>query len=131
MTVFGITGGDAPPAFQMQEGILDAMAAFVKRWAVPSLVFSAALWRDHGSHPLRLGLAQEGIRIVPLIGDQMTGLDPFDQAACQGAIRAGTFRNQDSERQTSRIHGQMHLGVEPPWVRSMAWLPPRAPAAWT
>ena len=28
-----------------------------------------------------------------------------------------------------RIHGQMYLGVEPPFVRPISWFPPRAPAA--
>ena len=28
-----------------------------------------------------------------------------------------------------RIHGQMYLGVEPPFVRPIAWFPPRAPVA--
>ena len=29
-----------------------------------------------------------------------------------------------------RIHGQMYLAVEPPFVRAMPWFPPLAPAAW-
>ena len=28
-----------------------------------------------------------------------------------------------------RIHGQMYFGVEPPFVRPIAWFPPRAPVA--
>ena len=35
-----------------------------------------------------------------------------------------------SKRHTMRIHGQMYFGVEPPFVRFIAWLPPTAPAAW-
>ena len=35
-----------------------------------------------------------------------------------------------SDRHTMRIHGQMYLGIEPPFVRLIAWLPPTAPAAW-
>jgi hypothetical protein len=33
------------------------------------------------------------------------------------AIRSGTFCSNNSERHTMRIHGQMYLGVEPPFVR--------------
>ena len=29
-----------------------------------------------------------------------------------------------------RIHGQMYLGVKPPFVRPISWLPPLAPQAW-
>jgi hypothetical protein len=45
-------------------------------------------------------------------------------------IRRGTCCNKDSDRIAMRIHGQMYLGVEPPFVMSMASLPPRAPEAW-
>jgi hypothetical protein len=36
------------------------------------------------------------------------------------AICNGTRCNKGSDRQTNRIHGQMYLGVEPPFVRSMS-----------
>ncbi|SFU35458.1 transposase, IS5 family [Nitrosospira multiformis] len=36
------------------------------------------------------------------------------------AIRCGTLCNKDSDRHTMRIHGQMYLGVEPPFVRPMS-----------
>jgi hypothetical protein len=43
--------------------------------------------------------------------------EAFNQAASLRTIRRGTLRHNDSERQTMRIHGQMYLGVEPPFVR--------------
>jgi hypothetical protein len=55
--------------------------------------------------------------------------DAFDPRASLRAIRSGACCNKDSDRVTLRIHGQMYLGVEPPFVMSMAWLPPWAPAA--
>jgi hypothetical protein len=36
------------------------------------------------------------------------------------AVRCGTLCNKDSDRHTRRIHGQMYLGVEPPFVRPMS-----------
>ena len=33
------------------------------------------------------------------------------------AIRSGTLCNKESDRHTMRIHGQVYLGVEPPFVR--------------
>jgi hypothetical protein len=44
-------------------------------------------------------------------------MKPFNQAASLRAIRSGTFRNNNSERHTMRIHGQMYLCVDPPFVR--------------
>ena len=40
-----------------------------------------------------------------------------------------TRTDKESHRHTMRIHGQMYLGVAPPFVRPIAWFPPRAPAA--
>lgn len=127
--VFRVARGDAAPAFEMKKGVFDQVARFVKVMIVVPWVFSVFLWRDDRAHTPNRRLSEQGIGVVSPVGYQMVGVDPIDQAARLCAIRAGTFRNKDSERQTSRIHGQMDLAVEPPWVRLMAWLPPRAPAA--
>ncbi len=54
--------------------------------------------------------------IVPFVRDQIIGPDPFNQAACLRAIRTGTFCNNNSDRHTMRIDGQMSLSVEPKLV---------------
>ena len=118
--VFGISCGDAAPSFQHQEGVFHPMAELVKFLVIRSLMDAVFLWRDHGVHALGCGLLKKGVGIVPFIRDQMIGVDPCNQAACLRAIRPGTFCNNDSDRQTMRIHGQMYLGVEPPFVRPMS-----------
>jgi len=128
--VFGVSCGDAPPSFEVQERVFDEVAEFIQIFVVRSLGDAVFLWRDHGIHTLRCGLLKNGVGIVPFVRDQMIGVDPFNQAACLRAIRLGTFCNNDSDRQTLRIHGQMYLGIEPPFVRPMSWFPPLAPAAW-
>ena len=118
--IFSVAGSDAAPSLEMQEGVFNQMTQFIELFVVRPLLFSVFLRRDHGVHPLLCGLLQDGICIVAFIRDQMIGIHPLDQAGGLGAIRAGTFCNKDSDRHTKRIHGQVYLGVEPPFVRLMA-----------
>jgi len=46
------------------------------------------------------------------------------RASCPGASR-----DNGAQRHAMRICGPMHLGVAPPVMPPVAWLPPRAPAA--
>ena len=112
--VFSVAGGDAAPSFEHQERVFNPMTEFVECFVVWSLRFSIFLWRDNSVHALRRRLFEDRIRVVPLVGDQVIGIDPLHQAAGLRAIRSGTFCNKDSDRQTRRIHGQMDFGVEPP-----------------
>ena len=93
------------------------------------LVFSVFPWRNHAVHSLLLRLFDNGVAVVPLIRKQVLRLQSFNQVLSLAAIRTGTFRNNDSDWHTMRIHGQMYLCVEPPFVRLMPSLPPLAPAA--
>lgn len=115
--MFGVSGGDPAPAFEMQECVLDQMPQFVQFLVVRSLRGSVFSGRNHRVHAPACGLIDDRIAVVACIGNQMRGRDPFHQAASLRAICHGTVRDNDSERQTMRIHGQMYLGVEPPFVR--------------
>lgn len=101
----------------MQEGIFDLVAEFIQVFIVRSLNISVFPGRDNGFHSLISGLIYDGVAIIALIGDQVIGAHALNQAASLRAIRSGTLRDNDSERHTMRIHGQMYLGVEPPFVR--------------
>ena len=118
--VFGVSCGDTAPSLQVQESVFDPMAELVKFRVVRPLYGAVFLRRYDGVHALRCGLLKDGVGIVAFVRDQMVGVDPFDQAACPRAIRCGTFCNKNSDRHTMRIHGQMYLGVEPPFVRLMS-----------
>lgn len=104
----------------MQECVLDQMPQFVQVLVVRSLGGSVVSGRDHRVHALTFGLLDNRIAVVPFIGNQVVRRDAFDQAASLRTIRCGTLCNNDSEWQTMRIHGQMYLGVEPPFVRLMS-----------
>lgn len=96
------------------------MAQFVEVFVVRSLGFSVFLWRDDGVHAHTSCLLKKGIRIIALVCNQIICVDSLDQRAGLRAIRSGTFCRNNSDRHTKRIHGQMDLCVEPPFVRLMA-----------
>jgi hypothetical protein len=79
----------------------------------------SSLWNDR-FHALLHGLLNDRIAVIATICNQAFGSNPFHQAASLRAIRCGTLCNKDSDRHTMRIHGQMYLGVEPPFVRPMS-----------
>ena len=126
----GVSSGDASPAFELEHGVLDQMTQFVEVFVIIALHQSMLPGRDHRTHALPRGLFQDGVGVVAPIGQKMVGGQTLDQVSSLRTIRRGTCRNKDSDRIAMRIHGQMYLGVEPPFVMSMASLPPRAPEAW-
>lgn len=127
--MLGVSSGNAAPALEVQEGIFHEMAHFIEIFVIFSLFFSVSFWRYFRLHSLFNSLFNNGIRIIALIGQQVLCAQPIDKGESLCAICNGTRCNKDSDRQTNRIHGQMYLGVEPPFVRSMSWFPPFAPAA--
>jgi len=116
----GVTGGNAAPAFKAEHGVFDQMTQLIEIFIVVALDESVLFGRDHRSHPLLRRLFQDGVGIVAPVGQKILGRHPFDQRTSLRTIRSGTCCNKDSDRVTMRIHGQMYLGVEPPFVMSMA-----------
>ena len=127
--VFGVSCCDAAPSFEMKEGVFDQMTQLVKVLIIRSLRGSVFARRNNRRHALFSRPIDNRIAVIAFIGEQIIGFHPRDEAVSLRAIRCGTLCNNDSERHTMRIHGQMYLGVEPPFVRLMSWFPPLAPAA--
>ena len=92
---------------------------FVQVFVISALLFAVLAWRDNGIHALFVGLLNNGITVVALISQQVLGGHADNQWLSLRAICTGTVCNNDSERHTKRIHGQMYLGVEPPFERLM------------
>jgi len=101
----------------VQEGVFDEVTQFIELFVILSLLDTIFLWRNHDLHPLLHRFFNNGIRVVSLVSEQGIGKKSVDQPDSFFAIRTGTFSESDSNRQTMRIHGQMYLGVEPPFVR--------------
>jgi len=118
--VFGLSGCDAAPSLERKKRVFNQMPQLVQVVVIQPLRGSGFSRRDDCRHALFFSLSDNRLAVYPFIGHQMLGCHPFDQAASLRAIRGGTLRNKDWERQTLRIHGQMYLGVEPPCVRLMS-----------
>jgi len=103
----------------VQEGILHQVAQTIEVLIVSARCLAVPARRNLHLHPLAAGLLGDGIAVVAPVGDQVFCAVPLDQGASFRAIRSGSCCNNDSERQTMRIHGQVYLGVEPPFVRPM------------
>ncbi len=71
------------------------------------------------SHRHNGHLCHNCITVIAFVIHQILYLKAVDQLVSLCTICAGTFRNNGSDRPTMRIHGQMYLGVEPPFVRLM------------
>ncbi len=91
----------------MEECVLDEMAVSVEVFVITSVLCSVFARRDHDAHALSGGLWGDDITVVTLVGQQMLGAETLNQLHSLRAICAGTLRNNDSERHTKRIHGQM------------------------
>lgn len=118
--VLGVSGCDAAPSFEMEEGVFNQVALLVQVFVLRPLRRSVCSRRDDRRHSLLFGLFDDRIAGISFVGDQAIGSHALDQAASLRAIRCGTLRDNNSERHTMRIHGQVYLGVKPPFVRLMS-----------
>ncbi len=83
-------------------------------------MLSIFLWRDDDLHTgCNRGL-NDFIGVVPAVAKQVLSLNAADQFTSLRAISHGTCRDNDSQRHTMRIHGQMYFCVSPPFVRPMS-----------
>ena len=101
----------------MQESVFYQVPELVEFLVIVALLDTIFLWRDHDLHALLGCRIDDGIGVVGFVSQQRIGEQAVNQADSLLAIRTGTFSESDSNRQTMRIHGQMYLGVEPPFVR--------------
>lgn len=118
--IFSITRRNATPAFEVKEGTFNEMPPCVQFSVKNSRLFAIFLCWNDGRHTLLFCGLENNIRVIAFVRKKMFGTYPFNQTTCLRTISCGTLCNKDSDRQTVRIHGQMYLCVEPPFVRLMS-----------
>lgn len=118
--VFSVARSNTTPPFEKQESILNEMAEFIEIFIVFPQMFPVLSWRNDRCHTLVNSLEDDCICIIAPICQKIFRLESFNQLRCNCAIRCGTRSDKESHRHTMRIHGQMYLGVEPPFVRPIA-----------
>ena len=116
ISTFGVASGNSTPFFEITKSIFHQVPQFVEVFVIFALQFAIAARWNLRLHTLSLGLLDDGIAVIPLVSNEMLCRQPLNQAVSLRTIRHGTRCNKDSDRHTMRIHGQMQLGVEPPFV---------------
>lgn len=119
-SIFSITGCNTAPSLKVQKRIFYQMSMFVEMFVIMPLFFAVFLWWYHRLHTLSYCLLYYDITIIPLISQKHIRCQTFNQKTCLCTICSCTFCNNSPERHTMRIHGQMQLCVEPPFVRVMS-----------
>lgn len=121
------------PSFEVKKSGCNKVAECVGNLVIRSLHNPVPLGRDDRDHSLLLRVIYNRVGVVPLVGQKVIGAQTVDPVGSMRTIRVCILSDNDSDRQTMRIHGQMYLGIESPCVRLMSWFAPFAPAAcgWT
>ena len=105
------------------------MAELVEVFVIRAEYFAVAFGWNNNLHTHRLSELNQRVHVVTSVSQKGKGIDSHNQLFSKFAIRSGTCCNKYSDRHTMRIHGQMYLGVKPPFVFPISWFPPTAPAA--
>ena len=96
------------------------MPQFIQFFVIFTLNLAIFSWRNNCFHSGFFGFLNNRIRIIAAISQKDLRIDTINQLFSLLTIRGGTFCNKDSDRHTMRIHGQMYLGVKPPFVFAMS-----------
>ena len=118
--IFSVARRNTAPSFEEQESILNEMAELVEIFVVFPQMLSILSWRNDRCHALVNSLEDDCVCIIASVRQKILRLKTLNQLRCNCAIRSGTRSDKESHRHTMRIHGQMYLGVEPPFVRPIA-----------
>ena len=96
------------------------MAQLIQVFVIVALLLPVFLWRDNNFHASRARQVDKLVYVIASIGQQRNRVNTAYEFLSKLAIRRGTCCNKYSDWITIRIHGQMYLGIEPPFVRSMS-----------
>lgn len=118
--VFSVACTNTAPPFEKQKSILNEMAEFVEIFIVFAQKFSVFPWRNDRRHARINSLEDDCICIIAPVCQKIFRPESLNQPRCNCAIRCGTRSDKESHRHTMRIHGQMYLGVEPPFVLAIS-----------
>ena len=118
--VLSVARSTTSPSFQVKECVFHQMTEFIEIFIIVARQFSILFWRYNWSYARLLGQMNHSIRVITAICQKIIGMEPFYQFRCNCAIRCGTRSDKESHRHTMRIHSQMYLGVEPPFVRPIS-----------
>ena len=104
---FCITRGDATPSLEVKKGVLDQVAYTVRSFVIIALLPALLFGRDDGPAAGLNSLVYKLIAVISTISQKRLRAQTLNQCARFLAISSGAFCNNNSERHTMRIYGQM------------------------
>ena len=105
-------GGDAAALFEAGEQAFDFIPFAVDLMVVIARGFAVRSGRDDRLRAALLDGRDEGIAVVPFIGQNVLGLDPFDHRLGLGHVVRLPRREQELHRVAEAIARRMNLAAE-------------------
>ena len=121
---------NASPAFKHEKSVFYDMPMFIEVFVIISFHFAVFLCRYANRHSCVNGRSNNGIGIITTVGKKVFGIKTFNQFFAKFVVCFCAFCERYPDDATTSIFCNVNLGMKPPFVRSMSWLPPTAPAAW-
>lgn len=118
--VFRIPCGNPTPTLQFQKDIFYKVPKLIKIFIIMTHIFATFTRGNDRVDSSLLDRINQSITIISFVCQKILSVYSFDKPASLRTICNGTCCNKHSDRHTMRIHGQMYLGVEPPFVRPIS-----------
>lgn len=107
-----VTSGEAAELLEPVEAPLDDVSLAIKFSVVMSLVMAARMRRDHWLCTGRPDCSDQSAAVVATIGNDMGGVEAFDQSLGLRHVVGLARRDDQAERAASAIAGHMNFGAQ-------------------
>ena len=118
------------PLLEFQESVLHQVPQLVQSPVIVPLFPTVAFGRYHRVNSQSPDGVYDFIGVIGLVRQKALRFDTLNQRQSLGTVGNRTLGHCQPDRHPVRVHRQVQLAVQPPFVRAMPWLPPRAPALW-
>ena len=108
-----VAGGDGAILLELAEESLDQIALTVEREIGVARLGAIGLGGNDGRDGAALEGLDQGIGVIPLVGQERRGLDLFEQRLSLGYIRRLPGRQRKNRRISNRIDDGVDLGRQP------------------
>lgn len=102
-----VTGGDAAELLELSDGALDAVAQLVEDGVEGARPGHAGSLRDDRLGPARLDGVEDGVGVVCLVGDDVSGGQAVDQRQRLGGVTALAGGEDEAYRPALTVNGDV------------------------
>jgi len=104
-----VSGGDAAELLELADGPLDAVAVLVDGGIEVARSRHAGALRDDRSGADRLGMVEDGVTVISLVGDDVAGSEAVEQGQRIGGIAGLAAGQQEADWSAETVDRQMPL----------------------